>query len=807
MAFVQAQNGWVSFQTSVTTGAMNTTTGNMLIAYMTWRLSGSGAVSSITDSAGNVWEPFPDSPLSGPNDQISHLYYCTNIVGMVGHTVTVTTTASHYKSIIVMEFSGRNPRAIAALKGYCYNTETTATNSHSGPPTGRLIDGTDVVTFGGMNADTSSATVTFTPTNGWTIPANGSVANAWACVGLYKENCPDTSISATYTNSGNACQTAQFVVVMPPKKDVLLGQTGDGWTLTETPVQQASGNGFYYAAGYTAAKTGTASWLYFKIPRALSASYFKVFVYEQPLDPGKSFGAVKEIYATAVNTAGWACAFFRQPFTVIAGRNYKLVVVTDTNYMYAYSNQGAYQYDNNQISAGNAGYTSMMSTLPAFYLNQGPEIMMWIEGVAQTSTSWTTKRGLNFRSTKTFVSDAADEIAVLDEDYVTGGGVCVRWPNSYSINGTSFKLGFGAQYDGARNRVTNVPSSSDHRLAGQHGPYGGGTLRIQLGTAPGRYRIWAAYTDQGYADTVSRWVTLRDQNTTLLSWALPARQYASQVYDVLGNRYANGAAWAAAADGAGMAFEFETFDISNGNGGPMLYIDLGVGNSNGVPLSHFAVKYLGTSNEMMIGDTDVTSYNVAAAWLRTQSWWMPWVASDTGVLKSLAIYCLMNGYVNQLKLMIADSTGRVLGVTATHFPSGSDCWAAAPLTVGVPVVAGTTYYLGFVANNNDGGYAHAAGGTYGVYTDAANGDFSAPPSQVTFSWATGSRKFLMYGTGVKDSGGAMTPTYTLSNVQASDTGTLVEASAADGTSSVLSNIVTLTVQALQKLKLMLIGVG
>ena len=210
---------------------------------------------------------------------------------------------------------------------------------------------------------------------------------------------------------------------------------------------------------------------------------------------------------------------------------------------------------------------------------------------------WSNKKGFNFRASAAFTTDNAGEIAIVENTPAASGNI-PAYPVSYSLDGDTFNIGFSVNgnSDGARDRSANIPSVSDHRLAGMHGNVGataGATLKIQAGTAAGQYKIWAGFTDQGGAPPGTIKFTLRDSNGTLTTQTLAAMSSAAQVYDIAGNLYASGSAWAAATDGAGIAITVTTTDTSNGNGGPFFYLDIGNGTTY-TPLSHIAIQYLGT---------------------------------------------------------------------------------------------------------------------------------------------------------------------------------------------------------------------
>jgi len=211
--------------------------------------------------------------------------------------------------------------------------------------------------------------------------------------------------------------------------------------------------------------------------------------------------------------------------------------------------------------------------------------------------AWTTKKTVILLQTASFATPNAGEICLEDDPAASGDNpIYTAGAHSNSpltLDGDAFAIGWdNSGLDGARDRNANVPSVSDHRLAGRQGYNSGSSvLNVQLGVAAGLYRFWAAFCDQGNGTggTLS-WV-LSDANGALISRAGLTALTSDQVYDINGTLYATGAAWAAAADGSGVGFTFATTDTSNGNGGPLIALQCSNGNT---PLSSISFQYLGS---------------------------------------------------------------------------------------------------------------------------------------------------------------------------------------------------------------------
>lgn len=233
--------------------------------------------------------------------------------------------------------------------------------------------------------------------------------------------------------------------------------------------------------------------------------------------------------------------------------------------------------------------------------------------------AWTTYTAVNFRNTLAFAADNAGEVALVHTG--ADGTLPVYTPgvgsnSPLTVNGNTFNIGWLTSSDGTRDRSVNIPSSSDHRLAGCHFTNASRTLQMQFGNAPGTYRIWAGISDQS-SGTANLQFALSDANGAIAGGTQTALTGLSgqpaKVYDILGNLYATGAAWAAASGGAGNYLQFTTTDTSNGNGGPLLRLVCADG-TNATPIAHIAIQFLPpnsatpiiiTSRQTIITDSQV----------------------------------------------------------------------------------------------------------------------------------------------------------------------------------------------------------
>jgi hypothetical protein len=220
--------------------------------------------------------------------------------------------------------------------------------------------------------------------------------------------------------------------------------------------------------------------------------------------------------------------------------------------------------------------------------------------------AWTTKTGINLRSTTAFVTDPGGTVAMIGAN---GGSNAIAGyagsgnNNPLTVNGNTFSIGWvktsdrsnvGTGIDGARNRSTGV----DARLAGAQCSFTSTncTLQVQLGNSRGPYKIWLGIGSQGVgtgttSGSIPVYDALGSASSPLFSIALPASISSNQFIGADGTVYASAAAWAATADTSGASVTFVSNDASNGNGGPLISLDCG-GLSGNAPIAHIAFQYV-----------------------------------------------------------------------------------------------------------------------------------------------------------------------------------------------------------------------
>jgi hypothetical protein len=228
--------------------------------------------------------------------------------------------------------------------------------------------------------------------------------------------------------------------------------------------------------------------------------------------------------------------------------------------------------------------------------------------VQSTSSNWSNVTCIDLRSTVAAATDpayCAPLIAASDLTPRVGMGHVPPYDGLYRNSplvsaGNTFAVGWVKTGTGASpwpgDIVRNFAGVTDGRVGGGHFPSfegGGGTLKWQVGTAPGQYRIWlAAYSPHGFN------MTIRDSATTLATVAIPATAMSdvtpTKIVGADGTLYTSVANWAAASTYGGNPITITTTDASNGRGGPYLYFDCGRAAAG---LAYVAVQAVGPSSK------------------------------------------------------------------------------------------------------------------------------------------------------------------------------------------------------------------
>lgn len=166
MAIAHVQSVSVSGNnvSSITTAAISTTTGNLLVA----SLAHFGNFSSFTDSQSLAWTT-SISELSVNDDVNGKLrqVYNQNITGSASHTFTLTLTANNYPTIAVEEISGQVTSG--ALDQTATVKETSSSTSHVTANTVATTQANELMVGVGS---TSHTVATYTIGGSWTQREN-----------------------------------------------------------------------------------------------------------------------------------------------------------------------------------------------------------------------------------------------------------------------------------------------------------------------------------------------------------------------------------------------------------------------------------------------------------------------------------------------------------------------------------------------------------------------------------------------------------------------------------------------------------
>lgn len=158
--------------TSVTSAAITTTSGNLLVASVGGWRSSAQVTHTVTDSKSNTWSENPASPRNPDANTRHHQYYAQNISGGSSHTFTSTAAQATYQTLIVSEFSGM---ATANVLDQSAGATGNSTSPSSG--TTNVRTQADEVLVGTLGTADTINNGTLTAGSGYTIPTNGSNKN------------------------------------------------------------------------------------------------------------------------------------------------------------------------------------------------------------------------------------------------------------------------------------------------------------------------------------------------------------------------------------------------------------------------------------------------------------------------------------------------------------------------------------------------------------------------------------------------------------------------------------------------------
>jgi hypothetical protein len=205
MALVQAAKASGGGVTSLTTGAITTTSANAVCMS-----SGSFSATSWTpsDSKTNSWTEVPtNSPQSTASGDKLKVWTAKNISGGASHTFTVTISPSDSFQIIVHEYSGRDTTSL--IRNSNGASSMSSGTTHTGPSV-TASAGDDIAAF----ASDDDNNQIFTGTGSYTVPTNGDNPNGnsySAGLSLHQDNVSAGNYTPTW--SATAASTPGIVVL------------------------------------------------------------------------------------------------------------------------------------------------------------------------------------------------------------------------------------------------------------------------------------------------------------------------------------------------------------------------------------------------------------------------------------------------------------------------------------------------------------------------------------------------------------------------------------------------------------------
>lgn len=180
---------------SVTTTAVTTTSGNLLVAVVTCFGNHIGAT-PVSDSKGNTWVQALASV--GTTNGFAAMYYVANATGGAGHTFTFTPTANDFNAITVFEISG------AALSSVLGSTASavTGTTPHTAGPITSNASVPEIFIAGTSVSAGSTGTVSVTDPQLWFTATIQSPASTEGMTTGFRIVGPSVTDSASFVGPG-----------------------------------------------------------------------------------------------------------------------------------------------------------------------------------------------------------------------------------------------------------------------------------------------------------------------------------------------------------------------------------------------------------------------------------------------------------------------------------------------------------------------------------------------------------------------------------------------------------------------------
>ncbi len=198
IAVVQEVHAFGTAVASITTGAITTTTGSLLISNIS-SLNGTGSPAT-SDSKTNTWADSIGVITNTGVAIYSRQQYVANATGGSGHTFTNTAGAAGYPMICVIEVSGYASSALDKTASKA--TDVTGT-SHTTGNTATTSQAAELLVALGTGGNTY--TESFTGQVGWTTQVNQTNVAASTAGGIVETKIVSAAAaySYTFTSSGN----------------------------------------------------------------------------------------------------------------------------------------------------------------------------------------------------------------------------------------------------------------------------------------------------------------------------------------------------------------------------------------------------------------------------------------------------------------------------------------------------------------------------------------------------------------------------------------------------------------------------
>jgi len=201
IAYVQSATATVTTATSITSGSINTTTGNGVIIFLPWSNFNYGFVSIVDNNSNSFTQA--GSEVFSANFAAIRAYYNCNIAGRSGHTFTFTIGGADSLDIVIHEVSGQSTTS-------CLDQVTQAIDNTTSHSSGNITttQANEILLGAASTVDANAMTQTGTFTQVYNVTATGSVIGYLTG---YRIVSATGTYAYTHTTPG-ANRTAQSIV-------------------------------------------------------------------------------------------------------------------------------------------------------------------------------------------------------------------------------------------------------------------------------------------------------------------------------------------------------------------------------------------------------------------------------------------------------------------------------------------------------------------------------------------------------------------------------------------------------------------